>query len=55
MMNYSGFEDMREQVAELANTMCDLRTTMNEMEQRYSDADTLPERLVRITVKEIGE
>ncbi len=51
MMNYSGFEDMREQVAELANTMCDLRTTMNEMEQRYSfNADTLPERLVRQTL-----
>ncbi|EFN7977279.1 hypothetical protein ED769_23635 [Escherichia coli] len=50
MTNYSGFEDMREQVAELANTMCDLRTTMNEMEQRYSDADTLPERLVRQTL-----
>ncbi|QJE08822.1 hypothetical protein A9225_26970 (plasmid) [Escherichia coli O121] len=30
--------------------MCDLRTTMNEMEQRYSDADTLPERLVRQTL-----
>ncbi|EKG8829748.1 hypothetical protein O5G83_004614 [Escherichia coli] len=50
-MNYSGFEDMREQVAELANTMCDLRITMNEMEQRYSfNADTLPERLVRQTL-----
>eukprot|EP01132_Coremiostelium_polycephalum_P015368 gene15368-18571_t len=31
--------------------MCDLRTTMNEMEQRYSfNADTLPERLVRQTL-----
>ncbi|MFZ8065482.1 hypothetical protein [Escherichia coli] len=51
MTNYSGFEDMREQVAELANTMCDLRTTMNEMERRYSfNADTLPERLVRQTL-----
>ncbi|HBC2946990.1 TPA: hypothetical protein KC497_004937 [Escherichia coli O146] len=50
MTNYSGFEDMREQVAEQANTMCELRTTMNEMEQRYSDADTLPERLVRQTL-----
>ncbi|WP_097502429.1 hypothetical protein, partial [Escherichia coli] len=38
------------EVAEVANAMCDLRTTMNEMEQRYSDADTLPERLVRQTL-----
>ncbi len=31
--------------------MCDLRTTMNEMEQRYSfNADPLPERLVRQTL-----
>ncbi len=31
--------------------MCDLRTTMNEMERRYSfNADTLPERLVRQTL-----
>lgn len=29
MMNYSGFEDMREQVAELANTMCDRNIPAN--------------------------
>ncbi|MDS1255746.1 hypothetical protein RJQ06_26330, partial [Escherichia coli] len=41
-------EKLRAEVAEVANAMCDLRTTMNEMEQRYSfNADTLPERLVR--------
>ncbi|HCB9759198.1 TPA: hypothetical protein M2Q73_004557 [Escherichia coli] len=49
-MNYAGHEKLRADVAEVANTMCDLRTTMNEMEQRYSDADTLPERLVRQTL-----
>ncbi|EKD5852678.1 hypothetical protein OSQ98_005478 [Escherichia coli] len=49
-MNYAGHEKLRAEVAEVANAMCDLRTTMNEMEQWYSDADTLPERLVRQTL-----
>lgn len=35
-MNYAGHEKLRAEVAEVANAMCDLRTTMNEMEQRYS-------------------
>ncbi|MCV5713385.1 hypothetical protein OFN39_29515, partial [Escherichia coli] len=40
-MNYAGHEKLRAEVAEVANAMCDLRTTMNEMEQRYSfNADT---------------
>ncbi|HHU7640034.1 TPA: hypothetical protein ACUKPM_004427 [Escherichia coli] len=43
-MNYAGHEKLRAEVAEVANAMCDLRTTMNEM------ADTLPERLVRQTL-----
>ena len=50
-MNYAGHEKLRAEVAEVANAMCDLRTTMNEMERRYSfNADTLPERLVRQTL-----
>ncbi len=50
-MNYAGHEKLRAEVAEAANAMCDLRTTMNEMERRYSfNADTLPERLVRQTL-----
>lgn len=50
-MNYAGHEKLRAEVAEVANAMCDLRTTMNEMEQRYSfNADTLPEHLVRQTL-----
>ncbi len=41
-MNYAGHEKLRAEVAEVASAMCDLRTTMNEMEQRYSfNADTL--------------
>ncbi|HBD2329286.1 TPA: hypothetical protein KII43_004492 [Escherichia coli] len=35
-MNYAGHEKLRAEVAEVANAMCDLRTTMNEMEQRYT-------------------
>lgn len=50
-MNYAGHEKLRAEVAEVANAMCDLRTTMNEMERRYSfNADILPERLVRQTL-----
>lgn len=29
-MNYAGHEKLRAEVAEVANAMCDLRTTMNE-------------------------
>ncbi len=29
-MNYAGHEILRAEVAEVANVMCDLRTTMNE-------------------------
>ncbi|EKI4218607.1 hypothetical protein PE024_002798 [Escherichia coli] len=47
-MNYAGHEKLRAEVAEVANVMCDLRTTMNELERRYSfNADTLPERRKR--------
>ena len=50
-MNYAGHEKLRAEVAEVANAMCDLRTTMNGMERRYSfNADTLSERLVRQTL-----
>ncbi len=35
-MNYAGrAEKLRFEVAEIGNAMCDLRTTMNEMERRY--------------------
>ncbi|WP_425333322.1 hypothetical protein [Escherichia coli] len=45
-MNYAGHEKLRAEVAEVANAMCDLRTTMNEMEQRYSfNADTGADRM----------
>lgn len=50
-MNCAGHEKLRAEVAEMASAICDLRTTMNEMGQRYSvNADTLPECLVRQTL-----
>ena len=41
-MNYSGHEQLRAEVAELASSMCDLRATLNGMEHRYRfDSDVL--------------
>lgn len=34
-MNYAGHEQLRAEVAELANNMSDLRDTLNDMEHRY--------------------
>lgn len=31
-MNYAGHEKLRADVAEVANTMCDLRARLNDME-----------------------
>ncbi|TKU03279.1 hypothetical protein FDW91_04135 [Citrobacter sp. wls831] len=45
-MNYAGHEKLREEVAELANNMSDLRDALNDMEHRYRfDSDVLTERL----------
>ncbi|EHI8478256.1 hypothetical protein J9R05_003714 [Salmonella enterica] len=50
-MNYSGHEKLRADVAELANSMSDLRDALNDMEHRYRfDSDVLTERLARQTL-----
>lgn len=50
-MNYAGLEDLREDVANLANSMCDIRITLNELEHRYRfDSEALAERLARQTL-----
>lgn len=50
-MNYAGHEKLREEVAELANNMSDLRDALNGMEHRYRfDSDVLTERLTRQTL-----
>ncbi len=47
-MNYAGHEKLRAEVAEVANSMCDLRAALNGMEHRYRfDSDVLAERLTR--------
>ena len=51
-MNYAGHEKLRADVAEVANTMCDLRARLNDMEHRCRfDSDVLVERLMRIFMK----
>ncbi|EHK0248195.1 hypothetical protein P3M95_004084 [Salmonella enterica] len=50
-MNYAGHEKLREEVAELANNMSDLRDALNDIEHRYRfDSDVLTERLTRQTL-----
>ncbi|EBR5103338.1 hypothetical protein B2O45_24870 [Salmonella enterica] len=50
-MNYAGHEQLRADVAELANNMSDLRDAMNDMEHRYRfDSGVLTERLTRQTL-----
>ncbi|EBB5627059.1 hypothetical protein FHC03_16805 [Salmonella enterica] len=50
-MNYAGHEKLREKVAELANSMSDLRDALNDMEHRYRfDSGVLTERLTRQTL-----
>ncbi|ATZ30330.1 hypothetical protein IO973_003923 [Escherichia coli] len=54
-MNYAGHEQLRAEVAALANNMCDLRATLNELEHRYRfDSDVLAERLMRQTLFRIN-
>ena len=50
-MNYAGHEKLRAEVAEVVNTMCDLRARLNDMEHccRF-DSDVLVERLARQTL-----
>ncbi len=44
-MNYAGHEKLRADVAEVANSMCDLRDRLNDMEHRCRfDSDVLVER-----------
>ncbi|ECF5900763.1 hypothetical protein FNH43_15675 [Salmonella enterica subsp. salamae] len=50
-MNYAGHEKLRADVAELANSMSDLRDALNDVEHRYRfDSDVLTERLTRQTL-----
>lgn len=54
-MNYVGYEALRADVAALANTMCDLRATLNRLEAKYSyQEEALAVRLVGQTLRRIN-
>ena len=55
-MNYAGHENLRAEVAEVANAMCDLRARLNDMEHRCRfDSDVLVERLTRSEERRVGK
>ncbi|EKN4803033.1 hypothetical protein FG446_004327, partial [Yersinia enterocolitica] len=54
-MNYVGYKALRGDVAALANTMCDLRATLNGLEAKYSyQEEALAVRLVGQTLHRIN-
>ncbi|EOI7435734.1 hypothetical protein ACONXG_004055 [Yersinia enterocolitica] len=54
-MNYDGFEGLRADVAALSNAMCDLRQTLNGLEQQYSyKAESLSVLLASQTLRRIN-
>lgn len=54
-MNYDGHEGLRRDIAGLANSMCDLKTTLNVLEERYHwQHDGLPERLAGVSLRRIS-
>ena len=54
-MNYAGYEALRCEVAALANSMCDLRTTLKVLEDRYHwRHEGLTERLAGQSLRRIN-
>ena len=54
-MNDDGLETLRADVAALANTMCDLRQTLNGLEMQYNyQAESLPVLLASQTLRRIN-
>lgn len=54
-MNYAGNEQLRAEVAALANAMCDLRTTLNTLENVYHyQHDALAARLAGQSLRRIN-
>ena len=55
-MNYGGHEALRRDMAGLANNLCDLKTTLNVLEEKYHYRhDGLPERLAGMSLRRISE
>lgn len=51
-MNYGGHEALRRDMAGLANNLCDLKTTLNVLEEKYHYRhDGLPERLAGMSLR----
>ncbi|MCU4152234.1 hypothetical protein, partial [Klebsiella quasipneumoniae] len=49
-MNYNGHEALRRDMAGLANNICDLKTTLKVLEDKYHyQHDGLPERLAGVS------
>ena len=54
-MNYDGHEALRRDMAGLANNLCDLKTTLNVLEEKYHYRhDGLPERLAGMSLRRIS-
>lgn len=54
-MNYDGHEALRRDIVGLANSMCDLKTTLNVLEERYHwQHEGLPERLAGVSLRRIS-
>jgi hypothetical protein len=55
LMNYDGHDALRGDIAGLASTMCDLKTTLKVLEDRYHwQHDGLPERLAGVSLRRIS-
>ncbi|EJG2384179.1 Uncharacterised protein [Klebsiella oxytoca] len=55
-MNYGGHETLRRDMAGLANNLCDLKTTLTVLEEKYHYRhDGLPERLAGMSLRRISE
>ena len=54
-MNYDGHENLRRDMAGLANNLCDLKTTLKVLEEKYHYRhDGLPERLAGFSLRRIN-
>ena len=54
-MNYDGHEALRRDMAGLANTLCDLKTTLKVLEDTYHYRyDGLAERLAGISLRRLS-
>lgn len=54
-MNYDGHEALRRDMAGLANNICDLKTTLKVLEDKYHyQHDGLPERLAGVSLRRLS-